>query len=183
MSDSTTLLLKLINEGRTINEISEIMKISNKKIYNTLALIRNKGFEFDRKYYSNGDIIYVHRRTFIEESKEGIDIITSPKEENFEALVISDLHIGNANEGLDLLYSAYDYCVKEGIHSIIICGDIIDGMCSPKETIHDSIYEQIDYMIKNYPFDKSILNYALLGNHDYNALKVYGQNLAKVFES
>ena len=159
------------------------MKISHKKIYNMLALIRNKGFDFERRYYSNGDIIYVPKRTFIEEKKIGIDIITSPKEQNFEALVISDLHIGNANERLDLLNMAYEYCVKEGIHSIIICGDVIDGMCFPKETIHNNVYDQIDYAIKNYPFDKSILNYALLGNHDYNALKEYGQNLAKVFES
>ena len=183
MTDSTLLLLKLINEGKTINEISEIMKISNKRIFNMLTMIRNKGFEFDRKYYSNGDIVYVPKRSFVEVKHTGVDIITRSSEHNFEALVISDLHIGNANERLDLLYKAYDYCVKEGIHTIIVCGDIIDGMCFPKETIHNNVYDQIDYAIQNYPFDKSILNFAILGNHDYNALKDYGQNLAKIFES
>ena len=32
MNDSTIRLLNLINEGKTVNEISEILKLSNKAI-------------------------------------------------------------------------------------------------------------------------------------------------------
>lgn len=183
MTDLTSQLLKLINEGKTLNEISEVMNISNKKIFNLLTMIRNKGFEFDRKYYYNGDIIYVPKTSFITENIIGTNIITSPNDNNFEALVISDLHIGNNEERIDLLNMAYDYCVKEGIHIIIVCGDIIDGMYGRFPKIHDNIHAQIDYAIQNYPFDKSILNFATLGDHDYDAMKNYGQNIARVFES
>ena len=34
MSDLTIQLLRLINEGKTLNEISEILNISHKKIFN-----------------------------------------------------------------------------------------------------------------------------------------------------
>ena len=201
MTDSTALLLKLINEGKTINEISETLGISHKKIYNILTMIRNKGFEFDRKYYYNGDMVYVPKMSFIEMPREGVDIITTPEDQNFEALVISDIHIGSVKERLELLnfnigyqnatnatnvatyVRVYDYCVKEGIHIIIVCGDIIDGMYGPNEKYHDNISDQIDYALKNYPFDKGILNFATLGDHDYDAMRNYGQNLAKVFES
>lgn len=183
MSDTTTLLLKLINEEKTINEMSEILGISNKKIYNILTTIRGKGFEFDRKYYYNGDIVYLPKMSFIEKQYKGIDIITEPDNQAFEALVISDLHMGSTKERLDSLNSLYDYCTKEGIHIIIVCGDIIDGTYGPYEKKHNNINEQIDYALKNYPFDKNILNFVTLGDHDYDSLKNHGQNLARVFES
>ena len=183
MTELTLQLLKLINEEKTINEISEKMKISRKRIYSILRTISIKGFEFDRKYYSNGDLIYAPKTSFITPEDKSVDLITSPEENNLEALIISDLHIGCEYERLDLLNRAYDYCVKEGIHIIIVCGDLIDGMYGPNIKIHDNISDQIEYAIKKYPFDKSILNFATLGDHDYDAMRNYGQNVARVFEN
>ena len=183
MTDTTTLLLNLINEGKNITEISNTMKMSHKQIYNIITLIKNKGFDFERKYYYNGDIIYMPKKKCIEDNDEGVNIITSPDDQKFEALVISDLHIGNIKERIDILNQAYDYCAKEGIHIILICGDIIEGMRDSAQTIHHNICEQIDYALKNYPFDNNILNFATLGDHDYDALQKNGQNLALVFES
>lgn len=183
MTDLTKQLLKLMTEGKTINEISEQMGLSNKQLFNIISTIENKGFEFNRKYYYNGDIIYIPNNSFFEESKKGVDIITSSKEQYFEALVISDLHIGSIKERLDLLNEVYNYCAKEGIHIIINCGDVIDGMYGIFEKIHDNINDQIDYAVKNYPFDKNILNFVTLGDHDYDAMKRYGQNFARVLQS
>ena len=39
MSDLTIQLLRLINEGKTLNEISKILNISHKKIFNYLTMI------------------------------------------------------------------------------------------------------------------------------------------------
>ena len=36
MNDTTMKLLNLINEGKTVNEISEILKLSNKAIFSRL---------------------------------------------------------------------------------------------------------------------------------------------------
>lgn len=51
MSDLTIQLLRLINEGKTLNEISEILNISHKKIFNYLTMIKNTGYDFKRNYY------------------------------------------------------------------------------------------------------------------------------------
>ena len=64
MSDLTIQLLKLINEGKNLNEISETLHISHKKIFNYLTMIKNSGYDFKRSYYSNGDIIYIHLRKY-----------------------------------------------------------------------------------------------------------------------
>ena len=183
MTELTSQLLKLINEEKSINEISETMKISRKRIYSILRTISIKGFEFDRKYYSNGDLIYVPKTSFVTREDKSVDLITSKEENDIEALVISDLHIGSVKERLDLLNRAYDYCVKEGIHIIIVCGDLIDGMYGIYPKIHDNINDQIEYAIKKYPFDKSILNFVTLGDHDYDAMRRYGQNISRVFEN
>ncbi len=183
MSELTMQLLKLVNEGKTINEIAEILNISHKRLYNIFSLIRNKGYEFDKKYYYTGDTIYVPKKRVLTDEQKGVDIITSPNDQEFEALVISDLHIGSIKQRPDLLERVYDYCVKEGIHIIIACGDIIDGTFGRSEKIYDNVSEQIDYLLKIYPFDKNILNFVLLGDHDYSALNNTGQNIAKVLES
>ena len=146
-------------------------------------MIRTKGFEFNRKYYYNGDIIYVPENSLLDNKTNGVNIITSPNDSEFEALIISDLHLGSMKESLDILNKLYDYCIKEGIHIIIIGGDFIDGTFGRTAKYFHDIDKQIDYAVRNYPFDKSILNFTVLGDHDYDGIISGGQNLAKVFES
>lgn len=183
MTDLTKKLLKLMSEGKTINEISEITGLSNRQLFNIITMIRTKGFEFDRKYYYNGDIVYVPETSLLDTKTNGTNIITSPKDNDFEALVISDLHIGSRKDSFEILDRLYNYCVKEGIHIIIICGDFIDGTFGRTSKYFHDIDKQIDYAIRNYPFDKSILNFTVFGDHDYDGITSGGQNLSKVFEN
>ena len=52
------------------------------------------------------------------------------------------------------------------------CGDLIDGMFGKSfhSRKHDDIYHQIYYALKNYPFDRNITTFAVLGNHDIDLL-------------
>ena len=183
MSDLTKELLKLINEGKTINQISETLNLSNKKIYNILTLIRNKGFDFERKYYDTGDITYVPRTTPLTNTQEGVNIITDKSNTTYTAMVISDIHFGSGFENRDLIDKIYNYCVKEGIHNIICCGDLLDGIYSQREQRIPDTMEQVDYLLKNYPFDKSILNFTVLGDHDHSVLRHTGQDISFVLNS
>lgn len=183
MSDLTLELIKLISQGKTVNEISKKLQLSNRQIYNMLTLIKNKGFDFERKYYYNGDIIYVPKKKVNQVQNEGISIITEPSDKTFRAILISDLHMGSRYERLDLLNKIYDYCIKENIHIIINGGDVIDGMIGNKNKKHDNIIQQVDYAFRNYPFDKSILNFTVLGNHDIDSLHKVGQDFAEVLKN
>lgn len=183
MSDLTLKLLNLIKEGKTTNEIAEALNLSNKQLYNLITTIRNKGFDFERKYYYNGEIIYKPRNSFIYPAINEKTLITTPNDQDITMMVISDLHIGCEEERLDLLNKVYDYCVQEGIHIIINCGDLIDGTFGQNNKKYDNIIEQIDYLLKVYPFDKSILNYTLLGNHDLSALQNVGLDISIILQS
>lgn len=180
MGEQTRKLLDLIGEGYCANDICTMLNLSHKQLYHRLNLLRNDGFDFVRKYYSSGDIVYQPRtEKELSNQRNDISICTSKNANVFKALVISDLHIGSISERLDLLDNMYNYCVKEGIHIIVNAGDLINGMFGRQNLaeVNNNI-AQVDYLVKKYPFDKNILNFVVLGNHDLSPLKECGLDLA-----
>ena len=65
-------------------------------------------------------------------------------------------------------------CEIMTLHIIINGGDLIDGSFSKGVQKIDDPICQLDYVIKNYPFDKRILNLICLGNHDFFFIQVWG---------
>ena len=187
MSEQTIKLIELINEGKTCNEICHILNISNKQLYNNLTILQNKGFHYRRKYYSNGAIVYRPIKTIpgLKDfySKKDVSIITSHNEVEIKTLEISDLHCGNELERLDLLDRVYNYCIKNNIHIIFLCGDIIDGTYTKgNQNIKDTYY-QIEYVIKNFPFDKNILVISIAGDHDFSNLYNNSQDIITMLKN
>ena len=187
MSEQTLKLIELINEGKTCNEICHILNISNKQLYNNLTILQNKGLNYKRKYYSNGSIIYKPLTSITElknlfTSNEST-IITSPNELELKVLLFSDLHFGNEFERKDLVDRAFNYCIKNNIHIIFLCGDMIDGTITRVQQYISNIYKQIDHFIKDYPFDKNILTFGVGGNHDQDGLKKGGQDIISILKN
>lgn len=183
MKETTKEILKLINQGKTANEISDIMGISHKRLFNYLTMIRNKGFDFERKYYDNGEIVYIPKKNINLSNLNGTNIITDKESTNYTTMVISDLHFGSSFEIIGVMDRVFDFCAKNGIHNIICCGDLIDGTFNRTKRRISNPYEQIDYFMKTYPFDKNIITFTLLGDHDYSVLKNTGQDFSKVLEN
>ena len=183
MSETTKKLLELISAGKTLNEISDLMGISHKRLFNYLTMIRNKGFDFDRKYYDTGDIIYVPKKGIVRNKSFGVGVITDINSYTYSAMVISDIHFRSCFEIERVMDRIYNFCIKEGIHNIILTGDILDGTFSKKQIKKSNSYEQIEYFLKIYPFDKNIINFVLLGDHDYSILKDTGQDFSMVLDS
>lgn len=187
MTESTKQLLEFIKKDYTINDIAAALNISHKQLYYRLFLLKNQGYNFKKNYHANGETILTTSKTQdlnINNNIDSIDIITEKHSTEFRALVISDIHLGSKNDNIESLYKIYDYALENGIHNIINCGDLIDGNggrgVSPRIT---DLSEQIDYLVENYPFDKNILNYTVLGNHDISPLENLGQNLKHVLEN
>lgn len=183
MDEQTLKLLQYIKEGKTCNEICVGLNISNNELYEHLNNLKNKGFFFKRKYYGNGTITYKTIRDLsgINKLKKSAfnSIITEHKDEQMRCLVISDLHFGNSLESIELLNRAYNYCVKNGIHIVLCCGDMIDGTFSKVEQNIEDIYTQIEHFIKDYPFDKNVLTFGVAGDHDYSGLCEGGQDITE----
>lgn len=179
-------ILKYIQKSYSANEICKKEGITRKQLYYYLLCLKNDGISFNRKYYDNGEIVYCPIKSIRDyENKNSVDLITEKDKKFVKLLVISDIHFGNDRENIKYLESAYNYCIKNGINVILNAGDLIDGTFTfnEKEREDEEVYEQIRHLIKDYPFDESITNICVLGNHDYSAFKKCKINLEKTLEN
>lgn len=172
--DYTPMLLQLLKDGKNNREICENLNITSQQLYEELLKLKNKGVRHSRKYYSDGSIKYGNISTMQDlKNYKGIGqdrtIITDTNENSMKVLLISDLHFGNELERLDLIDRAYNYCIKNGINIILCGGDLIDGAYTQGTQKISDLYQQIEYFIKHYPYDKSILTFSVAGDHDISA--------------
>ena len=102
-----------------------------------------------------------------------------------ELIVISDLHLCNKLDRIDLVYKTYEYAYNNNIHYIINLGDLIDSfMPHNKDNLKiKNIYKQIDYVIDNYPLNNDIKTYILYGNHDYYQMYKHNINVSKLISN
>lgn len=180
MTEINQKILDMIAKNASVNEISKVTGLSNKQLFYRLNMLKIKGYNFSRKYYYDGEICYKLQKGF--ETVKDISLITRPEDTEISMVFISDLHLSNKRDRVDLLNKVYNFCIKEGIHTIINGGDIIDGLLGyQNQKKFKTLEEQVEYMLKVYPYDKNILNFICLGNHDYNLLATQGQNLETIF--
>ena len=177
MSDCTFQLLGLLKEEKTASEIASELNISHKQLYNFLLVLKNKGFQIDRKYLYTGDIIYSLRQN-ISESSINTAIYTDKNDKKFEAILISDLHFGKPGKTLEYTNMVFDFAKKNGINIILCGGDFFEGYISASN-LPDRTLFNIDYAFKNYPHDDKILTFIVMGNHDLTAILENGQDLSK----
>ena len=183
--DLTFTLIELLKSNISTKEICDILKVDEITLYKLLLEIKNKGVSFLRKYNVNGEISYQRIKKFKEikkaNNKNNTKTIYTPNSsKSLKTLAISDLYIGNEAERLDLLDRAFNYCIKNNIHIIFCGGDIIDGAYSSGNQKITNIYKQTEYFIANYPHDKSIITFAVGGDHDYSALYRYGIDISEM---
>lgn len=181
MSDLNIKILELIRENKSINEIQEILKIGPKKLMIQLRTIASEGYFINKQINSDGNIILKLKTDFV---RQKFNINLDDKEE-LRVIFISDLHLGRKKDRLDYLDAVYNYAIKNNIGIIINLGDVVENVYHLPESqlAMKTIEEQIDYVIKNYPFDKNISNIILYGNHDLYSLTNYGLNIGKVIEN
>lgn len=186
MSDLNIKLLELIEKKYTVNEIVSELDISREQLYKVFRKLKKLGMDFNKKYYSSGDIVYLPKKEiFVPPNCNQVSIITEPKKDTFRALLTSDLHMGNELECATAWEKIYNYCIINNIHIIIIAGDFLDGINIGKteSKIHDHPFQQMEYAARNYPFDPNILNFTLFGNHDIDALISFGVDIVEYFKN
>ena len=187
-NDITLSIIDLLNRRISNNEICNILNIDSNALYKELLKIKNMGIMYSRKYYSDGLIRYkkiFKTRDYKNNNTctQSNTIITYDDENTLKFLLISDLHLGNSLERIDLINKAFNYCIKNNINIILCGGDFIDGSFSKGSQIITNPLEQIEYLIKNYPAHNGILTFGVGGNHEISLFNENGINLADVFKN
>lgn len=179
MTKINQMIMNMIRKQKTIEEISLALKLSYKQIYNRVSSLANQGFIINKVYNTNGVLYYTLDDDTCSFKANSFELFNKQSEVKF--LVISDLHIGNITSDEEAINTVYNYCVKNGIHIIINCGDILDGtFTKTKQNIPPE--DQAEYLVKNYPFDKSICNLYTSGDHDESLFNKMRISLSTILE-
>ncbi len=176
-------LLELLRNRRSNEELCNALNIDRKQLHELLLDLKINGVSTVNTYFSDGSIKYrclQHLSALKTSYNTDKIIITDSKEDILRVLIISDLHMGNILERIDLINKAFDYCIKRGINIILCGGDMIDGTYSRTEQRIPNIYEQIEYFLENYPYDKNILTFSVAGDHEVSALRDKGINIIEI---
>ncbi len=159
-------------QGTTISSLSNKYGYSYSKIENILKELQNNGIQIDRNIISDGTIIY----SICKELKQNSIRINC--ENNIRIIIISDLHIGagKSKDGLIYMKDIYSYAKKNNIHFIFCLGDLFNGI--PNESFR-LVESQLKSFFNDYPYDSSITNIMLFGNHDYTFMKNMGIDVSQ----
>lgn len=181
MTETNIQLLRLINQNKSLNEIARTLNLSNKQIFQRLNQLKANGYSFTRSYYYNGNIYYKLIKDLVEHNNS-TKIITLPEKNSLKIMLISDTHLGSVKENIEALNLIYDYCIQQNINIIINGGDLINGSFGSKNK-YNTFEKQIEHLLHDYPFDKNILNFTCLGNHDIDSLRKEGINIASIIQN
>lgn len=178
MTEKNKQIIEMVEKEYSLNEISSKVGLSNKQVHSRIISLNRIGMNFERQFFYNGDVTY----KLVKDIKSRIDtneidLYTSHEDVAIRIVVVSDLHFGNEKARLDALNEIYNYCINNKIHIILNAGDLIDGSYGTTKRNYEDIGNQIEFMFKKHPFDKNILNFILLGNHDITTLKSLGIDL------
>lgn len=184
MTLNARLILELIEEGHSIDEIQSILKLNNRQFSDALKYLKDAGYNFQRQIFSDGRIIIKPNKTlnFNEHNKRTRIIV---KDRILKAIFISDLHVGSIFERPDLLRVVYKYAIDHDIHIIINAGDFVHGIYDehPEELVNPTIQSQVRKVLRIYPSYPNIINLILYGNHDFKSLQTDGFDVARYLET
>ena len=159
-------IFSLLKQGYSFEEIQNELQLSSTEMSSFLNSINNSIHEHYNhiKFYENG------KKRFSSKKLNESGVYTQKDSNHYRAVIISDTHFGTKKENINLLEKVYDFCISNDIHNIFHLGDLVDGTTGAQEYKELDPRGQIEHVIKDYPNDKSILNFILLGNHDLDII-------------
>lgn len=182
MKEKIALTLTLMNEGYSINEIQEMLKVDNREFNKILKAIRDAGYNYSKHFSSDGTITIKPNRTLNFNDRKSIRI--NVKDRVLKAIFISDLHIGSIFENPKLLKIVYNYAKTHDCHIIFNGGDLVEGIYpdAPYPPKNPTLESQAKKVLRIHPFDPNITCFMLYGNHDYRGLIDEGFDISKYIE-
>ncbi len=109
MVEKNKMILALIDDGYSIQEIRKKLDIDYRELNTRLNQIRRCGYEFLSSYDNNGKINFLINRGTDIYNEEGITTINAlEKVSNFRFIATSDTHYGHKRDCIEI-YGKDDY--------------------------------------------------------------------------
>ena len=106
----------------------------------------------------------------------------------FNALIISDTRLGSKYQQLSRLNSAYLEAHRQGIDTVIHCGDLTEGLYGLKNPYYQTLFvdttdDQIDYVVEHYPYIEGMQTYFITGDQDATHTAINGVDIGRIIDS
>lgn len=149
----------LLKGPRSVMELADILDTAPRRVEVLLTELRAKGallFEKDGRWDLH-HAIHIEPQSVVTQVRPGIRKIG----------VVGDNHLCNKHARLDVLNTAYDRFLEEGITDVYNTGNYVDGEARFNKTeliVRPGLQSQIDYAIDNYPQRKGITTHFIDGD-------------------
>lgn len=162
MDNLITRLKEYLSLKKTtyVKNVAKDLEIEEYQVYGLIEILKREGYLFD---IIDGKIV---KSKPIKET--GVYRIPNDLE-HIKLLLLSDTHLANKHDRVDILRYLYEEADRRGVNYILHSGDLTDGMSGRPQQIYElkehSYTGQRDYVIDKYP-KSDIPTYLIAGNHD-----------------
>lgn len=173
-------LKEFIKKERTISQIQKTFDISEYDVMGYIYELKKQGLNIVNVRKDNDvTIINLGDRNLNNDNSYNLDV---GENNSINIGVVSDTRLCSKFQQLSILNDVYIKAHEEGIKHILHCGNISEGLYSPKSPYYDSLfeydtYQQANYIINNYPYIEGIKTYFITGDQDNTHTKKNGYDI------
>ncbi len=175
-------IIELLKKGVTLQKLKSKSQLCQSDLVKKIHGLENKGYLINKIFNEYGVKFIISDVPVVALQ----DKVTIPNEAKFTFLVISDTHLGNIYENIEMLNKVYKYAEDQNIRYIFHLGDMIEGPAlenqSPARIKRLDIHDQVDFVTRNYPKSDNVTTLYILGNHDYRCLQE-GIDISKIISN
>lgn len=177
----TEKIYKKIKNGMTIEELSNMLKISINEAWGLVELCNLYRKTIHIRCDENDE--YILNKPKKPRKTNDVNKPDLSDLELTKLCVVSDTHFGSIHQQLHLLNNVYQEAHNRDIDTVLHCGDVVDGNYTSirkeqtRELFLTTFDEQVGYVVDMYPEVKGIKTYYILGSHDETHYKNGGATL------
>jgi len=182
MHSNVEIILSLLTEGFTIDEVQKELNLTNQEFNEALKTIRDLGYNYTKSFSDDGNITIKAGRTLNLRPNQNVRV--NVKDSTFHTIIMSDPHIGGPYEHPERLATVADYATNHDIHTIFDTGDIINNYYPEQEhdlKVKDPVKQAKKYL-RYVPYRDKLIYFNLGGNHDYKSLIEQGFDSLRYYE-
>ena len=167
-------LLTLISKERSLSKVCEDLDLNEYEVLSIVRDIEKSNINISKR--KRDDDIYLVNLGDIEYKDKYTYQVNTNEANEFKFIAISDTRLGSKSQQLSILNDIYLKGYEMGYNNVILCGNISAGIPRAKGEYSEAnfledAYDQINYIVNNFPMVEGMKTYFITGKKDLNHLK------------